>query len=96
MKLNSVVDQAYLTARANGFHDKKREFGTIISLIHSELSECLEAHREGNWPGVKEEFADVIIRVADTCGAYNIDLESEVTKKMRYNKQRPHLHGKNY
>lgn len=47
MKLNDLTDRAHLNAKLKGFHDQKREFGTSLMLIVSELGEALEAHREG-------------------------------------------------
>jgi NTP pyrophosphatase (non-canonical NTP hydrolase) len=43
--------------------------------------------------GVAVEFADVIIRIADTCEHYGIPLEFAIEKKMDYNRTRPHKHG---
>lgn len=39
------------------------------------------------------ELADVLIRIADTCGRYGIDLEECVRVKLAYNLSRPHRHG---
>ncbi len=43
--------------------------------------------------GFVVELADVIIRVADLCREYNLDLETALITKMKYNKTRPHRHG---
>lgn len=43
--------------------------------------------------GIPAELADVIIRIADLCGHYGIDLESAIREKMEYNKNRPYRHG---
>jgi NTP pyrophosphatase (non-canonical NTP hydrolase) len=43
--------------------------------------------------GIAAEFADVIIRIADTCEHYGIPLEFAIEKKMDYNRTRPHKHG---
>lgn len=43
--------------------------------------------------GIPIELADVVIRIADMCGYYGIDLESAVKQKMEYNKTRPYKHG---
>lgn len=42
---------------------------------------------------VQDELADVIIRVLDLCGAFNIDIEAHVIAKMKYNEGRPYRHG---
>lgn len=43
--------------------------------------------------GLWVELADVIIRVLDLAGAYNIDMEKLVKEKHEYNKTRPYRHG---
>lgn len=96
MQISELVKQAHDNAVAKGFWDKPREFGTLIALIHSELSEALEADRRLDGAGVAEELADVVIRVADLCSGYGLYLEDAIINKMAINKQRPHKHGKAY
>ncbi|MCV4233342.1 hypothetical protein OHJ21_19345 [Virgibacillus sp. LDC1] len=43
--------------------------------------------------GIPSELADIVIRVFDACGRYNIDLEQAITEKMEYNATRPQRHG---
>lgn len=43
--------------------------------------------------GVPSELADIIIRVFDLAGRYNIDLERAIDEKMAYNATRPARHG---
>lgn len=43
--------------------------------------------------GFPSEMADIVIRVADLCGALGIDLEKAVSEKLTYNSTRPHRHG---
>ena len=45
---------------------------------------------------VEEELADALIRIFDIAGIYNIDLDFHVQTKMKYNENRPFLHGRNY
>lgn len=113
MTLNEIVKQAYETAVAKGWHSETIEndaavFGSKLALIHSEVSEALEAYRDrgleetqrddGKPEGVLAELADVIIRIGDLVGmlqaqGFNVDLEDAIIEKMNFNKTRPYRHG---
>lgn len=69
---------------------------TRLMLAVSELGEGLEALREGDMDGFKEELADVVIRIADLCGGLGIDLEKEILRKMDANESRSYKHGKKF
>lgn len=43
--------------------------------------------------GIPIELADILIRIADTCGARGINLTEALRLKMAYNKTRPTRHG---
>jgi len=68
--------------------------GNRLMLIVSELAEAQEGLRHNNRENFKEELADVCIRVFDLCGGLDIDLEAEIIKKMKKNKDRPYKHNK--
>lgn len=78
--------------------------GGKVGLMHSELSEMLEALRHPEKPcekipeisNIAEEAADTVIRLLDFCGHMNIDLGYAIVKKMEYNASRPHKHGKTF
>ncbi len=108
MNLSELVKQAHETAKEKGWWEKEPAFGELIALCHSELSEALEAYRSGleinetyeflemystKLEGIPIELADVVIRIADMCGHYDIDLEAAIRIKMEYNKSRPYRHG---
>jgi len=44
----------------------------------------------------EDEIADTIIRLLDLCGYKNIDIEKHIDLKLKYNRLRSKLHGKNY
>lgn len=43
--------------------------------------------------GFVVELADVMIRIADLCGALNLDLEGAIQAKLAYNETRSYKHG---
>ena len=65
----------------------------VLALIHSEVSEALEAFRENNKANFEEELADTIIRVLDCAGGLGLDIEAAVRAKLEKNKERGYRHG---
>ena len=100
--LCAAQDLAHGTAENAGWYrDPKtgeriqRNFGEVVALMHSELSEALEADRKGlmdeklpHRPGVEVEFADCIIRILDTAAALGLDVAGALIEKNRFNAQR--------
>jgi len=68
---------------------------TMIALIHSELSEALEAQRKGlmddhlpNRKGIEAELADAVIRIFDLAAQQGLDIGGAVVEKFLYNTTR--------
>ena len=94
MKISELIKECHRIAKEKGWWNTQRNDGELIALMHSELSEALEAMRKHEAESeVAEELADCCIRIFDYCGAKNIDLEKVLLKKMEYNKTRPYRHG---
>ena len=100
--LRFAQELAHTTATEAGWYTDpetgepvKRNFGEVVCLMHSELSEALEADRKGlmddklpHRDGREVEFADCIIRILDTAAALGLDVAGAVIEKNRFNKQR--------
>lgn len=97
VSITELIKQCHETARQKGWWEQERNHGELIALMHSELSEALEAMRaNGTKDQIAEELADCCIRIFDYCGAYDIDLGETLRKKMAFNKTRPYRHGKKF
>lgn len=101
--INDLSNKIQLDNSIKGFWDTKRNVGELIALIHSELSEALEADRKNlqdtHLPhriGIEVELADAFIRIMDMAAGLKLDLGGAVIEKLEYNRSRPHLHGNKY
>ena len=73
-------------------HDLPHNVPVKLCLIHSEISEAMEADRKGladdkltYRPGIEVELADALIRIFDLAGAMGLDLPGATIDKLRFN-----------
>ena len=59
----------------------------------TDSAEMTEAVRHKNIDNLKEETADLLIRVLDFAGGMGFNLDKLVKDKREYNKTRPYKHG---
>ena len=88
-----LCQEVHQIASDHGWWNEERNDGELIALMHSELSEALEALRAGNKANLAEELADTVIRICDFAEARGLDLGLAVLEKMDINANRSHKHG---
>ena len=67
MDLKALQKEAHAIAKEKGWWDEERTFGDLIALVHSELSEALEAYRNG--PNITQTGPDYHLATVHT-GAF--------------------------
>lgn len=99
----------------NGWWDDRREYirsglpgaaentmCALIGLIHTELSEAIEAarkHPQSTWSDSKtkdtmvREFAGAVVRIMDACAAFNLPLGAAIVEEVNANALRGYRHG---
>src|ERR1700757_1636366 len=93
--INALAAAIYEQNIAAGWYEKRREVGTRLALIHSEISEALEGDRKGLMDDhlphrsmFEVELADAVIRILDLAGSMGLDLEGAIEEKLTYNQHR--------
>lgn len=101
--LDALSAVLHETAIQKGFWEGPRNYdqiGNKLALVHSEVTEVLEAIRKSKGSQeIVEEIADILIRTLDLYAAMRNatfiehSLDEVLKSKMDKNKSRPKLHG---
>lgn len=103
MKISEAQTMVFEWAKRKGWCDREVPIPEQVALIHSEVTEALEAWRNkepiswtdenGKPQGIGSEYADTVIRLLHYSSLLGINLEEEFERKMAYNEKRPFRHG---
>jgi NTP pyrophosphatase (non-canonical NTP hydrolase) len=106
LKLNRLASNFHQVSVSKGFWDGEYNYdkvGNKLALVHSEVTEVLEAIRKDKGSQqIVEEMADVIIRLLDLYAAMlehgdiTHDIDSIIKEKNNINKSRANLHGNKF
>lgn len=94
MLITSEASEALEADRIGKYSDWEDRLPPFMDNIpDSEFIKIFEKEVKNSW---EDEMADIVIRVMDMMYGRGADLEWHIKQKMRYNKTRPHMHGKKY
>ena len=91
--IHSEVSEALESLRTNNWAEISPS--KLLNDVQG-TEEFIQKYKESIKPSFEAELADIIIRTLDLAGFYNIDIESHIYAKMKYNSSRPYKHGKQF
>lgn len=103
--IDQVAEDVYAAMQTQGFWAGDQDStGQKLALIHSEVSEWLEADRKDidaddkipDYTGPEAEAADTVIRIFDLAARHDMRLGAAIIDKMLFNLTREPKHGKKY
>jgi len=71
-----------------------KDIATCLVLMHSEISEALEALRDNDLKQLKLEIVGLIIRALHLLEMLSTDIDKLLKKEIERNRNRPYKHGR--
>ena len=101
LSMNELAHQLRVTSENNGWDiatmdtwvKDPNKIATKLALVHSEVSEALEALRKEDPVNFDEEIADAVIRLLELCDGLGIDIYRKIVEKDAINQKRGFKHG---
>nr|UVX62855.1 MAG: MazG-like family protein [Bacteriophage sp.] len=95
MSISQMQARIHQQNKEMGWWDNPREMGTLLCLVHSEISEAMEGERKGLMDDhlphrsmLEVELADAMIRIMDIAASRGLDLAGAIVEKVDYNRKR--------
>lgn len=104
-EVERASDKIHFLAVSKGFWPENRSIAECVALIHSEISEFLEAARKPiakqdhhcpEFKNMEIELADAVIRIFDLSARLDLRIGPAIVAKHGFNITRPYKHGKNF
>ena len=93
MEIKQFAKEIHKNAINHGWWEEPCNIPVALCMVHSEVSEALEAYRNHDNENFSEELADIIIRVFDLAEGLNINIEKAMVEKHTENIKRSYKHG---
>lgn len=80
--INQLAKQVHQNAKDHGFFDKEKNIGEMLCLIHSEVSEALEADRKNDYCVLYPDSVKEIIAKPDFLDRYKSFIKGSFEEEM--------------
>lgn len=91
------TEDSFIERACNNLHDEVSELHEAWrnNELHNHCDKAPLMEKIGIEPltNIEEEMADIVIRVLDNCRKLNVDIQSAVIRKHKFNETRPMRHG---